>query len=95
MRQEKRETTRQGQMYINETREPIPNTTPRVRTEHNYQQSLSFQDLRSVEGAEELYTLGTMPKVHCHCFTRELEKEKAIEDIQQVRVSLCDKYEWF
>jgi tRNA (guanine37-N1)-methyltransferase len=46
----------------------------------------AFQDLRSAEGAEELYTPGTMPKVHCHCFTRELEREKAIEDIRQVRL---------
>jgi len=47
----------------------------------------AFQDLRSVAGAEALYTPDTMPKVHCHCFTRELEKEKAIEDIREVRCS--------
>lgn len=44
----------------------------------------AFQDLRNVEGAEALYTPGTMPKVHCHCFTRELERERAIEDIREV-----------
>jgi len=48
----------------------------------------AFQDLRDVEGAKELYTPGTMPKVHCHCFTRELEREKAIEDIREVRFYL-------
>jgi len=45
----------------------------------------AFQDLRKAEGAEALYTPGTMPKVHCHCFTRELERERAIEDIREVR----------
>ncbi len=45
----------------------------------------AFQDLRNVEGAKALYTPGTMPTVHCHCFTRELEREKAIEDIREVR----------
>ena len=44
----------------------------------------AFQDLRNVEGAEALYTPETMPKVHCHCFTRELERERAIEDIREV-----------
>lgn len=27
-----------------------------------------------------------MPMIHCHCFTRELEPEKADQDIRQVRV---------
>lgn len=31
---------------------------------------------------EEVYS--TMPLVHCHCFTRELDEEKAKTDIQQV-----------
>jgi tRNA (guanine37-N1)-methyltransferase len=48
----------------------------------------AFQDLRNFEGAEVLYTPGTMPKVHCHCFARELEREKAIEDIREVRFSV-------
>ena len=45
----------------------------------------AFQDLRDVEGVKALYTPGTMPKVHCHCFTRELERERAVEDIREVR----------
>jgi len=43
----------------------------------------AFQNLRNAEGAEALYTPKTMPKIHCHCFTKELEREKAIEDIRQ------------
>ncbi|OJT04443.1 tRNA (guanine(37)-N1)-methyltransferase [Trametes pubescens] len=31
-----------------------------------------------------LYAEGSMPMVHCHCFTRELEPEKAEADIRQV-----------
>jgi tRNA (guanine37-N1)-methyltransferase len=48
----------------------------------------AFQDLRKIEGAEALYTPGTMPKVHCHCFTRELERERAVKDIREVRFPL-------
>lgn len=33
----------------------------------------------------ELYSQNGMPMVHCHCFTRELEKERAEEDITRVR----------
>jgi hypothetical protein len=29
-----------------------------------------------------------MPMVHCHCFTRELEREAAERDIRHVRASL-------
>lgn len=29
-------------------------------------------------------TYGIMPMVHCHCFTRELEPEKAEQDIREV-----------
>lgn len=32
-----------------------------------------------------LYGEGRMPMVHCHCFTRELEIERAEKDIRQVR----------
>ena len=48
----------------------------------------AFQNLKNVEGVEALYAPGTMPKVHCHCFTRELERKKAIEDIREVRFSV-------
>ena len=48
----------------------------------------AFQEVRNDEGTEALYTPESMPQVHCHCFTRELEREKAIEDIREVRFSV-------
>lgn len=49
----------------------------------------AFRGVLSPENAGErdlsgLYAEGTMPMVHCHCFTRELEPEKAEVDIRQV-----------
>jgi len=78
----------------------IPESPPKTRIDHFVMNlpataiefldafSGAFQDLKKVQGAEALYTPGTMPKVHCHCFTRELEREKAIENIREVRFSL-------
>ena len=38
-----------------------------------------FDDLQA------LYAV--MPMVHCHCFTRELDRDAAERDIRQVRVN--------
>lgn len=38
--------------------------------------------LSSVEGSTAIYD--TMPMVHCYCFTREMEADKAEVDIRQV-----------
>ena len=75
----------------------IPESPPKRRIDHFVMNlpataiefldafSGAFKDLRNVEAAKALYTPGTMPKVHCHCFTRELERERAVEDIREVR----------
>lgn len=44
----------------------------------------AFPGVLSDPELSELYT--TMPMVHCHCFTREMEEDKAHEDILQVRL---------
>lgn len=38
------------------------------------------------EGHDLLALYETMPMVHCHCFTRELDPYKAEADIRQVRI---------
>jgi len=40
----------------------------------------------SVIDLQALYDV--MPMVHCHCFTRELDRDAAERDIRQVHVSL-------
>jgi tRNA (guanine37-N1)-methyltransferase len=35
-----------------------------------------------------VYGEGIMPMVHCHCFTREMQREKAEVDIRQVSIGL-------
>jgi tRNA (guanine37-N1)-methyltransferase len=44
---------------------------------------LSHRDRQEIE---KIYT--TMPMIHCHCFTREIEPELARADILQVSVTL-------
>ena len=41
---------------------------------------------------EALYPV--MPMVHCHCFTRELDRDTAERDIRQVRVSSINVNRW-
>ena len=41
----------------------------------------------SVNDLQALYDV--MPMVHCHCFTRELDRDAAERDIRQVRVSMA------
>lgn len=38
-------------------------------------------------GGASTYDYPHLPMVHCHCFTKELDPEKAAEDIRQVRVT--------
>lgn len=45
---------------------------------------LAFSDPRHLSRLRELY-MSTMPMVHCHCFTRELERPQAEVDILKVR----------
>ncbi len=40
--------------------------------------------LTDAEGRNLSGTYKAMPMIHCHCFTRELEPEKAEADIRQV-----------
>ena len=42
-------------------------------------QNVGGRDLSGIYGSSDL------PMVHCHCFTRELELERAEQDIRQVR----------
>jgi len=81
---------------------PPPNTTestepPRQRISHfvmNLPDSaLTFLDafrgiLVDDNGRDLSGLYDEMPMVHCHCFTRELEPEKAEKDIRQVRLFL-------
>lgn len=39
-----------------------------------------------------IYDSEHMPMVHCHCFTRELEPEKAAVDIRQVSFGSDDAF---
>jgi tRNA (guanine37-N1)-methyltransferase len=43
----------------------------------------------------ELYSTNGMPMVHCHCFTRELEKERAEEDVTRVREYNLSAWRYF
>ena len=45
----------------------------------------AFTSASHLERIRELYGAQGMPVVHCHCFTRELEKENAEADILKVR----------
>lgn len=45
----------------------------------------SFERLRELYGEEARRVYATMPMVHVHCFTRELEEDNARKDILQVR----------
>lgn len=45
-----------------------------------------FAELRKQPNFEDVYV--EMPMVHCYCFTRELELNKAKEDIRQVRLTV-------
>jgi tRNA (guanine37-N1)-methyltransferase len=71
-------------------------TAPRKRISHfvmNLPDSAitfldAFRGILSSEitpGASEVYDI--MPMVHCHCFTREIEPEKAVIDIRQASKS--------
>lgn len=42
----------------------------------------AFRGVLSTKALQEVYS--TMPTIHCHCFTRELEPEEAEIDIKQV-----------
>jgi tRNA (guanine37-N1)-methyltransferase len=48
---------------------------------------LAFSDPQHSSRLRELYTSTTMPMVHCHCFTRELERPQAEVDI--LKVGFC------
>jgi tRNA (guanine37-N1)-methyltransferase len=45
----------------------------------------SFASIRDEAGFGEVYNV--MPMIHCHCFTRELERLQAETDIREVCIS--------
>lgn len=45
---------------------------------------LAFTNPQHLSKIRELYTEASMPTIHCHCFTRELERPRAEADILQV-----------
>ena len=47
----------------------------------------AFRGFLSTAELSSIYEEGPMPMVHCHCFTREMEFDKAEADIRQVRVT--------
>lgn len=44
----------------------------------------AFANVQYISRIRELYGTGRAPMVHCHCFTRELERADAEKDILQV-----------
>jgi tRNA (guanine37-N1)-methyltransferase len=46
----------------------------------------AFRGLLSADGLREVYDI--LPMIHCHCFTREIEKDKAEADIRAVIIIL-------
>jgi tRNA (guanine37-N1)-methyltransferase len=74
---------------------PIANLQHRKRIGHFVMNlpdtAIMFLDaFRGILAPDEGYDLSStyevMPMVHCHCFTRELEPQKAEVDIRQVRI---------
>jgi len=72
---------------------PKPDMQSRRRIDHFVMNlpdtAISFLDtFRGILAVDEHYDLAsiyeTMPIVHCHCFTRELDPQKAEADIRQV-----------
>jgi len=72
---------------------PKPDMQSRRRIDHFVMNlpdtAISFLDtFRGILAVDEHYDLAsiyeTMPMVHCHCFTRELDPQKAEADIRQV-----------
>lgn len=47
----------------------------------------AFRGVLATQELQEIYP--TMPMIHCHCFTRELEQEQAEVDIKKVIIYLC------
>ena len=51
-------------------------------------QNAGGRDLSGIYGSSDL------PMVHCHCFTREIELDKAEQDIRQVSLSRQCSVTW-
>ena len=73
---------------------PIANTSPPRRAIAHFVMNLpdsaitfldAFRGILADDSRNLSGTYEQMPMVHCHCFTRELEFEKAEMDIRQVR----------
>ena len=88
----------EGQVSASLESEQQPQQPPRRRIAHfvmNLPDSaIQFLDafrgiLTDDNGRDLSGTYSEMPMVHCHCFTRELEPEKAEQDIRQVRPLIC------
>lgn len=48
--------------------------------------------LKPDEDDNLLDTYEVMPMIHCHCFTREMDPEKAEVDIRKVRLSFAPSF---